>query len=480
MRVELYPYLPIAILLFLLNALFVAGEDLSIPQAESEKIEWQVGIAVFQTEESDPGMDTAAALLPRLIRDELTGADIHRLTDSEKEYLALDAIESMLLESYARLDDLYASRDKIMFEINSDPAAYQNIDLQIEEAQAAMAQWKDYSPRLVKVPDEIPVSYQQSPEGGDIWELEGLSPTAFLKGQDLDILITGSIVRVGEYFGIRISAYGPTGEEILWEGAESENGLEAVSLEAGAAARRLVLGRPWASLSVQTEPPDSVISINGSGAGVGYWSDSTLFPGMVSIEVTAAGHAPRIINTVLEQNEIRKLDIVLEETSTPQILVRTEPAGATVRLGTIWLGRAPIAVDLPDRVMSLTVEKEGFRTRIVPLYPDTERLTIPMEYIEIDPLEELTISRKKLQNSIAWFSFSLAPTIILLGVSQNYADMFLTAQAAGNYDQQLSAYNSYNLTYGLMWGSVAINVGLLTNLIFKLIRYLNAAEDLSS
>lgn len=480
MRVERRFHPQLIFLLLIVNAVSVAGEETGIPQAESEKIEWRVGFSVFQIEESDPGLVSAAALLPRLIRDELTGADIHQLTDSEKEFLAQEAIEQRLMESYDRLNGLFSSRDEIMFEINSDPAALRNIDVQIEEEQAQIVQWKDYSTRLIKVPDEFPVTYEQSPEGGDLWELEGLSASSFLRGTDLDVLITGSIVRVGEYFGIRVSAFGPTGEEILWEGAEDEDGLESVSLEAGAAARQLVLGRPWASLTVQTEPPDSVISINGSGAGVGYWSDSTLVPGAVTVEVTASGHAPEIINVALEQNEIRTMEIDLEETSKPQILVRTEPTGATVRLGSLWLGRAPIAVDLPDRVMSLSVEKKGYRTRVIPLYPDSERLTIPMEFIQIDPLEELTLSRKKLQNSIAWFSFSLAPTIILLGVSQNYANMFQAASASGNSDDQVSAFNAYNLSYGLMWGSVAINLGLLTNVIFKLIRYLNAAEDLSS
>ena len=82
-------------------------------------------------------------------------------------------------------------------------------------------------------------------------------------------------------------------------------------------------------------------------------------------------------------------------------------------------------------------------------------------------------------NSIAWFSFSLAPTIILMGVSQNYVNMFFAARDAGNVSEQEFAYNAYNLTYGLMWGSVAINVGLLINVFFKLSRFLKAAEELS-
>ena len=43
----------------------------------------------------------------------------------------------------------------------------------------------------------------------------------------------------------------------------------------------------------------------------------------------------------------------------------------------------------------------------------------------------------------------------------------------------MDAYNAYNLTYGLMWGSVGINAVLLTNVFFRLSRYLRAAEALN-
>ena len=126
--------------------------------------------------------------------------------------------------------------------------------------------------------------------------------------------------------------------------------------------------------------------------------------------------------------------------------------------------------------MSVTVEKEGYTTRTVPLYPEAERLTIPLNLALGNPVEELAASRNKLYNSIAWFSFSLAPTIILLGVSQNYANMNFNSSTPEDMDR---SYNAYQVSYGLMWGSVAINVGLLTNVVFKLSRYLKAAEGLS-
>ena len=480
MRIDGRLLFPVILTLLCYAVTIGAEEDIPYTPPESEKVDWQVGVSIFESEISDPGLTSAAALIPRLVWDELAGVDQHKLTNPEKDYLARQALDKKLIESYSTLNTLYAGRDEYLFQVNKDLASLKDLEQKIAEENAAMIHWRDYPSHLVAVPDEIPVLYPASPEGGDLWELENISPESILRSTVLDVIISGSIVRVGDYYGIKISAFGPAGEEVLWEGAGGESDLEEISLEAGAAARRSVLGRPWASLTVQTEPPGALISINDFNAGVGFWSDSTLIPGEVTLEVTATGYAPKIISEVLVPNEITTLNVVLVETGTPQILIRTEPTGASIRLGSLWLGRAPLSVDLPDRVMSLTIEKDGFRTRTVPLYPESERLTIPLEYIVSDPAEELAKSRKKLNNSIAWFSFSLAPTIILLGVSQNYANMFLAAQEAGDYDAREKAFNAYNLSYGLMWGSITINLGLLTNVIFKLIKYLNAAEDLSS
>ncbi|MCK5248323.1 MAG: PEGA domain-containing protein, partial [Spirochaetaceae bacterium] len=428
---------------------------------------------------AESALASAAALLPRLIRDELAGVELHELTDAEKTLLAGDLLDKKELQSYSTLNDLYSGRDELLFDLNADPSSRNDRDIRIREEHAALTHWLNYPPHLVAAPDDIPVKYPVPPEGGDIWDTEGASPETFRRSAGLDVLITGSIVRVGDYFGISISAFGPAGEEVLWEGAGSESEFEEISIEAGAAARRVILGRPWSSLTVQSDPSDAVISYNGRSVGVGFWSDSTLYPGEVLLEITAAGHAPQIIHEVLAPSGIRVIDVILEETVQPQILVRTIPTGASVRLGNIWIGRAPLSVNLPDRVMSITVEKEGYRTRTIPLYPDAERLTIPLDYILVDPAVELATARKRMYNSIAWFSFSLAPTIILMGVSQNYVNMFFAARDAGNVSEQEFAYNAYNLTYGLMWGSVAINVGLLINVFFKLSRFLKAAEELS-
>jgi len=462
--------------LFLLAGGAVFSAEIETPEGVIVQNEWRVGISVLGTQTEDSVLLSAASLISRLIKDELKGIEYHSLTDTEKKLLRKKALEKKEIELYAHLSSLYSSRDDYLFNPNADSSSLKKLNGQINDVFLSLSYWRDVPLSSIPIPEKLQVIYPVPPDGAELWNVESYSSDAFRLEAGLDVLINGSIVKVGEYYGIRISLLSPSGEDVLWEGAGDENDLEKISSEATAAARSLILGRPWASLTIQTEPPESVIKVNGEIVGVGLWSDTDMEPGVVILEVSAPGFLPKIVNEMLVPGDIREIDISLVETEQPQVLILSTPPGASLRLGSIWLGRAPLSLNQPDRVMSLTVAKEGFITRTVPLYPEAERLTVPLDYVLIDPVEELAASRKKLYSSIAWFSFSLAPTIILLGVSQNYANMNFNSSNPEDYE---SSYNAYRLSYGLMWGSVAINVGLLTNVFFKLSRYLKAAEGLS-
>jgi len=477
MKADGTKFLQCFLLVFLIVSTISPAEESSIPEAVIEQKDWKVGVSIFQVEKNDPALAAAASLIPRLILDELTGIAFHKLTDAERNFLIQDSVRKKELEALSLLSSKFALRDRLLFDINSDSRQLKKIEEQISSAYSELRYWQGSPSAPADVPEELPVEFPSPPGGGGFWTLEGFAPDACRENAGLDVLIVGTVVRVGDYFGIRISALGPTGEDVLWEGAGEDGELESISAEAAAAARGLVLGRPWASLTVHTEPPEAVLTRNGHNVGVGVWSDSNLNPGSLIVEITASGYRPEVLNITLVPDEIRVINVNLEKTDLAQVLINSEPEGASLRLGSIWIGKTPLSLDQPDRVMPVTLEKEGYITRTLPLYPESERLTVPLSYSLQDPVDEMAVSRKKLYSSIAWFSFSLAPTVILLGVSQNFANMNLNSTTPEDLDY---SYKAYQISYGMMWGSIAVNVGLLTNVIFKLVRYLKAAEELSN
>jgi len=437
--------------------------------------DWRVAISSFTVDNAEEDLELST-LIPRLIYDEVSTLKQHEIDRTEKDLLAREILDMKELEILSELSQLHQSRDDILFDLKGNSVVMSELEDRIQMKKTELSYWRKYPSRQISIPDSIPIMFPEAPNKELLWNVDIYSPRMYRQSNRLDMLIFGSVTRVGDYYGISVSVFGRSGEAVVWEGVGADEDFVRISKEITARLRELILGRQWASLTVQTEPPDAVITVNHGGAGIGYWSDSSLPPGVFSLEITATGYKPEIISDTLAARETRFIEVKLEQSDSPQILIRTIPTGANLRLGNIWIGKSPMAIDTPSETFALTIEKDGYKKRVVPLYPDTERLTITLDLAVSDPEEELVNAKKKLYNSIALFSFSLAPTVILIGVSRNYANRTVT-YSPGTEDY-LRAYEAYFYTYAFMWGSVAMNVGLLSNVLIRIAKYFKAVESL--
>lgn len=449
----------------------ITGETLDV-----KKEAWNVGVALFDSEEDDPSLLSISSVLSRLVRDEISQAETHILSAEEKIYIAENFIEEKVQKHIQALEGLHKSWDNLLFDVNYSPDSAASVRKNIKKENEALAITRNLTVAQITVPDSVKIVFPEVENGSAVWLINGIYPEIFRENNNLDILIVGSIVRIKEYFGIASYAWTPVGQRVLWEGAADNSELAGISRLIASEALTLVLGRSWTSLKVTVEPPSSVISVDGRLVGVGYWENRTLLPGEAIIEVSAHGYKPAIRVENLEAGTYNSVVISLEATEIPEILVNSEPPGAVVRQGSLWVGTTPLSVPSPDRILPLTLEKEGFRQRTVPLAPDTERLTIPLQPASGDPGEKMKEARRKFDNSAAWFSISLAPTLILLGISQNYRNMYNNSTNAS--DAQ-TADTAYAVSNGAVWGSAAINVGLFVFTLVRLAKYLKSVEELT-
>ena len=438
------------------------AEENEIP--EFKKTEWKVGIAEFDVPD-----DSAALVVSRMMREELSGIARRELSPDERRELARSTAEDQEIVHLKSLAALHAERDGEIFKANFSRSAVNAVQVKINKLNKTLAALRALSPEQIKVPESLPVRISYH-------ETAGAAPEAFRRKEKLDMLIGGEITRVGDYFGIGVYAFSEEGRNILWEGAGGDGDFAAIAREIASSARGLILGRPWAGLVISTAPDNAVITVDGAPVGVGRWADFNRSPGPITVMVSAEGHQTRIIEEVLAAGKITELEPRLDAGESRKILVSSQPVGASVRLGTLWLGRTPLLIDAPDRSVPLTVEKEGFRSRVLPLSPDTKRFTVPLEAVLVDPAEDFSESRRRMYNAAAWFSFSVAPTMIILGISENYLNMFKSAETR---QDQINSSRSYSVSTGVMWGSIAVNAALLTVVLFRLARYLKAAENLS-
>ena len=476
MKIESSALIRRSLAVLMLSAGLIPGFASDAPPAV-DQADWRVGVALLETENgADAATLSAASLIPRLVRDALEDLDVHELTSGETRNLAARRLEEEIRAARRSLGNLYDARDRLFFDPNAAASALRDREDEIADRMMELYNLENFRPADVTVPASMSLVFAEGEPGREFLNPVRINPKLFLKYNSLDALIHGNTVRVGDYFGIRLMYSTRTADHVLWEGAVGEDRLQESANEAAAEARSLLLGRDWAGMTISTIPSGATISLDGEVVGVGLWSSGILRPGEVTVAVEAPGFTPEARVVELSDNGMTSLDFRLEAAEVPSVLVRSDPTGADVRLGSLWLGRTPLAIELPDRVMSLTFDKDGFRQETIPFYPDSEPLVVPMTADLVDPAVEFAASRRKLHHSITWFSLSLAPTIILLGVSQNYANLFLNATTP---EEQQFAFDAYNLTNGLMWASVGVNALLLTNVLIKLSRYLKAAEVLN-
>ena len=417
-----------------------------------------------------------SSVMSQLIRDKLPQARTHKLSVVEKYAIANETIRAAALKRINTLKNHHEKLDNLLFEFNINPESISKLKEKIATERQALRDVEKLSPLQIFIPDEMEISFPEPKDGNLLWELDGTPPEIFREMNDLDFLITGKIVEVGEYYGILIQAWTNTGKKVLWEGVADNAEFADIAQATAQASLGVALGRPWSSLSITVEPPTGLISVNGELVGVGYWTDGTMTPGNINLEVSAQGYKPVIQEENLLEDDHLELLITLEEAETKQVLVRSIPPGASVRLGSVWMGLTPLPVTIADQIRSLSFELEGYRKRTVPFFPDTERLTVPLYEDAFDPFEEMKEARRRFDFVAALFSLSLAPTLILMGVSQNFLQQQNTSTSPTDIE---TANTAYLVSTGFMWGSVALNATLLTLSFINLGRFLRATEKLT-
>lgn len=448
---------------------FSDEEELSI-----SKETWSVAVANLDID--DPSLLQVASLLNFHVHSDLQRITQHKLSVDERRMLAEDVIQNKEKEYLSNLSKHYYTRDSLFFERSIDQRAIEDANKLIMEERAKLEHLRARSIFEVRVPHVLPIEYRKDEDGSSSWNLQGEQPRIFRRLKELDLLITSKIIRSGDYLGISVSGWTASGKTEIWEGAVSFTQVAEISENIAAGARQLILGRPWASLELTVNPPESTIRFNGILAGVGHLKDISLKPGVITIELYAEGFEPMLVEKYLAPDSNTRLDISLDPVETESIFVRSEPPGALVRLGTLWLGTTPLMVRVPDKLESITLEKDGYQNRSIPFYPDAVSLTVPLVPAVDDPEAYLKESKRKLDNAVAWFSLSLAPTFFVLGLNQQYE--YQRSTSIDPAERQL-ANTAFNITTGAVWGSVGLNLGLLAVVFVRLSRYLKASETLS-
>ena len=123
----------------------------------------------------------------------------------------------------------------------------------------------------------------------------------------------------------------------------------------------------WAPVTVLTEPTGATVLVDGTAHGATP-AQLELDAGTHRIELRQAGFKHWVTDLQVVANQPQTLGPVRLGLPDGTLLVRTDPAGASVSVGGAFRGRAPVTLDVrPDVALALVASREGYEPRTTQL-----------------------------------------------------------------------------------------------------------------
>lgn len=462
-------------------------DNISYEDLQITKETWNIGMSSYKGLNLDKRYEYLLNALPLLVQEEISNLPEHILSQDEIDHFRNQFIVENTIQVEKEKSQIHSQRDALLFseleekEINKKYEEYSaNINIKEELLQF----WRNLDIEEIRIEKSMPVSVK------NIAETQLLAPRnqiqRFMESEDLDLLINGTVEKLDDKFYLNIEAVMQHSEEPVFTISEivSEEEISETLSDAAPGLRTVVLGRSWSELTVSALPENALLLIDGVSKGVGDMHLFDLEPGFVTLSVISSGYKSDIRQIYLTSSASQDINIELEKGESSSLSLISDPPGADVYFGALWIGQTPLYTDFPDKQSQIRISKENFTS----FYADSlsiegNSLTVQLGADLFDKQKELQLRKNKFYKSLGWFSMSIALPLVLSGVYQNlnnryykYAQDYNNTFNPESYDKALEYKTKSDIAYYSLWGGVAISSGLLVNTIFKLRDYIRAAE----
>ncbi len=482
-------YLILLLALFLTQTAF-SQEEIDEGLLNYEKESWNLGISRFTGINLEKQNEYLISALPLLLLDELSDIDMHLVSEAEKVAYKGQYISDRIISLRKEKSSLHNQRDGLLFsqtERKERQAKYKEISENIDRKDSLINLWLEVGEEEIRMDSEIPLKIQKYTDESSRLTDNWSQTSDFMKQKGLDQLITGSVEKLDDLFFLNIRCYELKSNEpvVDFQKTGSEDELNSLLKEASDALRTAVLGRSWAGLNIKASPDNALILIDGETKGVGNFHSKILSPGFITCTVKSSGFKTYSSQIYLAPDRSEYREITLDQGSTEELFIYSDPPGADVYFGALWMGQTPLTTHKPYDTEKLKVSKENF----MPFILSSDELNSDSITIQLDPglyskKTRLQESKSAFYRSLGWFSLSIGIPLVLSGIYQNldnryykYAVDYNSTGDSNSYDKALYYKKYADITYYSFWGGVAVSGTLFINTLFKLRNYILAAEE---
>lgn len=299
----------------------------------------------------------------------------------------------------------------------------------------------------------------------------GVLPRRIAADAGLDMLVWGRIETVSDHLMLEWYAFDAALAQRVWsyyESGEVDALLAAVAPAADGLAP-LLLGQPWARLTVDPAPEDSAVRLDGELIGIGATLLRYTAPRRAELLVSRPGYHDEVRQVELAPGRDLRIVVELTPRDLGGVLVDSRPAGAAVYAASAYAGDTPVLLPRPPADTPLTLVLDGHADAAARLGPDTpDTLTVTLPPAAFDAAAAQADGRVRFYDELGWFAVSLLPPLVLSALVADSA----ARDVAQEQDWQPA-------TVGLTIGAVAAvgySVYRLVRTIDVMIDYTETAE----
>lgn len=416
--------------------------------------------------------------IPNLFLDSLRGIPEHRLSDDEILAVGNYVVEETLKDLEDEIGRLVQERDELFFQENGQRR--ERIAASIENKEAER---RDLLTGVI-TPGEIPNTLPLAPTGenlkGELLPPPGPFIDAYCKGRGIDLLLYGTLERVDDFFFLSVEVYNRyTGTVVFKEStAAGSRELASRAEELIIKLTGVILGRPWASLRVETVPPSASIYLNGAFSGAGVIYRPYASPGTYTIEGRAPGYKTERVELELSPEDAGVLALELTEAERRTFMVETDPPGADVYLASVWVGKSPVEVLYPGVPCRLEAVKDGYHRifRILSA-PPAENVILNLQPVSRAAYNMREDFRDKFYRDFGVFVLSIPVTLAGYSLAEHYSIALNEASAGGpvSSDEAYRLWLKAALCYNFYTAGLFANTFLFTNLVVSASEYVRRA-----
>jgi PEGA domain len=464
-------------------------ESITYENLQVKKVSWNIGMSSYSGLNLDKRYEYLLNVLPLLVQEEISNLSEHILSQDEIDHFRNQFLIENTITVEKEKSQIHTQRDALLFsELEEDELneKYEEYSENIKKKEELLHFWRNVNIEDIRIEESLPVSIKNITGT----ETQLLAPRTqiqrFMESEDLDLLINGTVEKLDNMFYLNIEAVMQHSEEPVFTISEivSEEEINETLSEAAPGLRTVVLGRSWSELTVTALPGNALLLIDGDSKGVGTMHLNDLEPGFVTLSVISTGYKSDVRQIYLTSSASQSVNIELEKGGSSSLSLISDPPGADVYFGALWVGQTPLYTDFPVKQSQIRISKENHLS----FYADSasiegNSLTVQLGADLLDKQKELQLRKNKFYKSLGWFSMSVALPLVLSGVYQNlnnryykYAQDYNSTLNPDSYDKALEYKTKSDIAYYSLWGGVAISSGLLVNTIFKLRDYIRAAE----